>query len=221
MVVTPLAAAAELPATKFSLLGSPGSMRCTWVSTMPGRTSRPAASISSAASWPDPRDTSAMRPPRIQTSSGAVPEAPTTRPPRTLRSNVAIGLTGASVPGAAAQIRIDRGLVRAHVIRRPAQRDRAPQHQQHLIRQPEEDVHVVRGQHDGQLGPLGPDRLEKLHQADGLGRADAGRRLVHQQDARSLREDGGYLHALPLAERQRPDNPRAEARKPRHLQYRN
>ncbi len=49
MVVTPEAAAALVPVGKSSRSGLPGSIRCTWVSTPPGITSRPPASTVSAA----------------------------------------------------------------------------------------------------------------------------------------------------------------------------
>src|SRR3954469_2465386 len=49
IVVTPEAAAAEVPVGKSSRSGLPGSIRCTWVSTPPGSRNRPPASTVVAA----------------------------------------------------------------------------------------------------------------------------------------------------------------------------
>ncbi len=84
-VVTPARAAAALAVGKSSRSGSPGSMKWTCASTMPGITSSPPASTDSAASRCS-AVTAAMRPSRTSTSARRRPPGSTTSPPRIARS---------------------------------------------------------------------------------------------------------------------------------------
>ena len=68
----------------------PGSLKCTWGSTTPGKTWRPVASISVAASPASSAPTSAIRPSRIPMSARVTLSGPTTRAPRTRTSKVPI-----------------------------------------------------------------------------------------------------------------------------------
>ena len=81
MVVTPPAAAAREPDSMSSFHSSPGSRRCTCMSTSPGQTMRPPASSVSSAG---PESAATMRPSSMNRSAtSSRPEAGSTmRPPR-------------------------------------------------------------------------------------------------------------------------------------------
>src|SRR3990170_2968118 len=90
MVVKPPRAAASVPVAIVSLCSKPGWRRWVWMSTKPGQTMSPDASMASGAPLPAPGPTAAMRPSSISTSATASrPFAGSmTRPPRMARGLV-------------------------------------------------------------------------------------------------------------------------------------